>query len=79
VVVLGGPFLFIVGTLLFRFVLEHRWARAQIAGIAALIVLAIASPLLDALALSAAAALLLVAVAVGETVGRLRRGRRPGG
>ena len=56
VIVLGGPLLFLVGTVLFRHVLERRWARAQLAGIAALIVLAIASPLLDALGLSVAAA-----------------------
>ncbi|MET0736273.1 MAG: low temperature requirement protein A [Microbacterium sp.] len=79
---LGGPFLFLVGTLLFRRVLERRWARAHVAGLGILTILAVLAlgPVeLDALALSIAAALVLVAVAVGETIGRLRRGRRSGG
>ena len=29
---LGGPVLFLVGTVLFRHILEHRWARAQLLG-----------------------------------------------
>ena len=56
VILLGGPLLFLIGTTLFRRVLEHRWARAHVAGIAAIAVLAVASPLFDALTLSVAAA-----------------------
>ncbi len=81
-VVLGGPFLFLVGTVLFRRVLERRWARAQLAGLGALVVLgalSLATGAIATLALSVAAALVLVGVAVGETVGRVRRGRRSGG
>ena len=80
--VLGGPTLFLVGTVLFRRVLERRWARAQLAGIvalAALTAIALATQTFDALTLSVTASLLLVAVAAGETVGRVRRGRRSGG
>lgn len=81
-VVLGGPLLFLVGTVLFRWVLDQRWARAQLAGVVALAVLITAALLwvpLDALTLSVAASLVLVGVTIGETVGRLRRGRRSGG
>ena len=79
VVTLGGPLLFLIGTTLFRRVLEKRWARAHVVGIIGILVLAALSPVLDALGESVAVALLLVAVAVGETLGRLRRGRRSGG
>lgn len=78
VTVLGGPLLFLVGTLLFRHVLERRWARAQLIGIAALIALGAVSQLLDALALSVAGAAVLVGVAAGETLARLRH-RLPSG
>ena len=80
--VLGGPLLFLVGTVLFRRVLEQRWARAQLAGIGVLTLLAavaLAGRALDVLTQSIAAALVLVGVAVGETIGRVRRGRRSGG
>lgn len=79
VITLGGPLLFLVGTTLFRRVMEHRWQWAHIIGIAGIIVVAGASAGLDALGESVAVALVLVAVAAGETVGRLRRGRRSGG
>ncbi len=79
IVTLGGPLLFLIGTVLFRRVLERRWAAAQVAGIAGILVLAALSGPLDALAESVAVALLLVAVAAGETVGRVRRGRLAGG
>lgn len=79
VVVLGGPLLFLTGTVLFRRVLERRWATAQVVGVAGILVLALLSPLLDVLGESVAVALLLAAVAAGETVGRVRRGRRAGG
>ena len=79
VVVLGGPLLFLTGTVLFRRVLERRWATAQVVGVAGILALALLSPLLDVLGESVAVALLLAAVAAGETVGRVRRGRRAGG
>lgn len=80
--VLGGPLLFLVGTALFRWVLEKRWARSQLAGIAALALLTIVAATvvpLDALTLSVCASALLAGVAAGETVERVRRGRRSGG
>ncbi|WP_164743432.1 low temperature requirement protein A [Microbacterium sulfonylureivorans] len=81
---LGGPFLFLIGTVLFRRLLERRWARAQLAGVTALallaaLALALTAVPLDSLTLSVAAAVVLVGVAIGETRGRLRRGRRSGG
>ena len=45
VTVLGGPLLFLVGTLLFRRVLERRWAVAQLGGLLALAVVAAFTPL----------------------------------
>lgn len=79
VVVLGGPTLFLIGTLLFRRALEHRWSLPHAAGIAALIVAAAASAPFDVLTLSSIAAGVLVLVAAGETGDRVRRGRRSGG
>ena len=82
IAVVGGPLFFLVGTLLFRRALEKRWARAQLAGIVGLVALMIAAlstGLIEVLLLSVAASAVLVAVAAGETVGRVRRGRRSGG
>ena len=82
IVIAGAPILFLAGTVLFRRTLERRWARAQLIGLVALTVLtgvAFFLPFFDALMLSIAAAVLLVGVAAGETVERVRRGRRAGG
>jgi low temperature requirement protein LtrA len=79
VTVLGGPMLFLVGTVLFRRVLERRWMRAQLAGIAALVVVAAVTPLLDPLATGSLAALVLVATAAGETIERMGRHAPEGG
>jgi low temperature requirement protein LtrA len=82
VAVLGGPILFLTGTILFRHVLERRWPRAQVAGLAVFVALgaiALATAAIEALTLSVVAALLLVAVAAGETVERIRRGAGAGG
>lgn len=79
VAVLGGPTLFLIGALLFRRVLEHRWPLPHAVGIVALIVVAAASAPFDVLTLSSIAAGVLVLVAAAETVGRVRRGRRSGG
>ena len=40
VVTLGGPLLFLIGTALFRRVLEQRWARAHVLGVVGILVLA---------------------------------------
>ncbi|PTT17824.1 hypothetical protein DBR36_10060 [Microbacterium sp. HMWF026] len=82
IVVVGAPILFLGGTALFRRTLENRWSRAQLLGLVAFVVLAglaFVLPFFDALRLSIAAAILLVGVAAGETVERVRRGRRAGG
>lgn len=79
VTVLGGPMLFLIGTVLFRRVLERRWMRAQLAGIAALLVVAAITPLLDPLSTGSLAALVLVATAAGETIERMRRNAPEGG
>ena len=79
VTVLGGPMLFLIGTVLFRRVLERRWMRAQLAGIAALVVVAAIAPLLDPLSTGSLAALVLVATAAGETIERMRRNAPEGG
>jgi low temperature requirement protein LtrA len=79
VAVLGGPMLFLVGTVVFRRVLERRWMRAQLAGIVALGIVAAFTPLLDPLSTASLAALVLVATATGETVERMRRRAPEGG
>lgn len=82
VVVVGAPILFLAGTALFRRVLEGRWVRAQLIGLVALVLLVgvgFAGVFVNALTLSITTAVVLVGVAAGETVERLRRGRRSGG
>ncbi|RXZ48333.1 low temperature requirement protein A [Agromyces binzhouensis] len=79
VTVLGGPLLFLVGTVLFRRVLERRWMRAQLAGIGGIVVVVAATPWLDPLATGVLAALVLVATAVGESFERMRRRAPKGG
>ena len=82
IVIVGAPILFLTGTALFRRVLEGRWVRAQLAGLAALVLLAgagLAGFAVNALTLSITTAVVLVGVAAGETVERLHRGRRSGG
>ncbi|MWB97252.1 low temperature requirement protein A [Agromyces seonyuensis] len=79
VLVLGGPALFLVGTLLFRWVLEHRLVIAQACGLAALVVAAAVSPLLEPVSTGVLGSAVLLATAVGETVERHRRGVRAGG
>lgn len=79
--VLGGPLLFLVGTVIFRRVLGDDWPLSQLAGIGALAVIAVAAltGTMDALTLAVLASLVLTAVATGETIARVRRGRRGGG
>lgn len=79
VTVLGGPVLFLAGTLLFRRQLERRWVWPQGVGLLGLVGVAALSPLLDPLGVGAASTVVLAAVAAMETVDRVRRGRRSGG
>lgn len=79
ITVLGGPLLFLAGTLLFRRLLERRWVTPQVIGLVAIVGVAALSPLLDPLGLGAASAIVLAGVAAMETVDRVRRGKRSGG
>ncbi|MGR2752389.1 low temperature requirement protein A [Agromyces arachidis] len=79
ITVLGGPMLFLVGTVLFRRVLEGRWMRAQLAGIGALLVCVAVAAWLDPLTTGSLAALVLAATAAGETLERTRRRVPQGG
>ncbi|WP_127791835.1 low temperature requirement protein A [Agromyces sp. LHK192] len=79
VTVLGGPVLFLVGTALFRRVIDRRWPPAHLWGLAGLAVVLAVTPWLDAIATAVASVAVLVATAVGETIVRWRQGRRAGG
>lgn len=79
ITVLGGPLLFLVGTLCFRRLLERTWIVPQALGVLGLLAAAAASPLLTALGTSAVATAVLLAVAAMETVQRWRRRTRAGG
>jgi len=77
--ILGGPALFLVGTVLFRFVLERRWLPTQLAGIGALVAAGALAPFVPPVALGVVATLILVAVGAAESIVRIREGRRSGG
>ncbi|WP_175414096.1 low temperature requirement protein A [Agrococcus sp. SGAir0287] len=77
--ILGGPALFLTGTVLFRSVLERRWMPTQLAGIGALAAAGALAPFVPPVVLGVTATLVLVAVAAAESVVRLREGRRSGG
>lgn len=77
--VIGGPLLFLAGTLCFRRLLEGRWMVAHAAGIIALVTVGLAAAAMSPLATSGATTAVLFGVAALETAQRMRRGRRPGG
>lgn len=79
VTMVGGPLLFLIGTLVFRRLLEGRWIVPQIAGVLMLLAIAAASPMLAALGTGVATTVALLVVAALETVYRMRRRRRNGG
>lgn len=79
ITVLGGPLLFLGGTLVFRRLLERRWVTPQVAGLIGIVAVAAVSPLLTPLGVGGASTLVLIGVAAMETVDRVRRGRRSGG
>jgi low temperature requirement protein LtrA len=66
--VLGGPLLFLVGTILFKRVLRGWYQLSHLAGIGALLLLAPAALVLPPLAFAAAATLVLVVVAAWESL-----------
>ncbi len=73
VTLVGGPLLYIIGLLLFRWVVAHELFFSHLLGIALLIVVFATAFLLSPLALSAIGTLILMAVASWETIVRLRR------
>ena len=79
ITVLGGPLLFLGGTLIFRRLLEHRWVTPQVIGLLGIAAVGAVSPFLSPLGVGGASTLVLVGVAAMETVDRVRRGRRSGG
>lgn len=66
--VIGGPFLFLLGTLLFKLAVFRRWSRARITGLVALVALVPVSLSLSPLALSALSTLVLAAVGAWESL-----------
>ncbi|MGX9347266.1 low temperature requirement protein A [Microbacterium sp. KNMS] len=74
-----GPFLFLVGTVVFRALIEGRMPRAQFAGAIAMIGVGIAGLFASAIVITVAVAAVLIVVAAGETIERVHRGRRAGG
>ena len=79
ITVLGGPLLFLGGTLVFRRLLEHRWVTPQVVGLLGIAAIAAVASMLTPLAVGGASTVLLVGVAAMETVDRVRRGKRSGG
>ncbi|MFZ0266222.1 low temperature requirement protein A [Caulobacter sp.] len=65
---IGGPFLFLLGGLLFKQAVFRRWSPSLGGGLLALAVLAPISPMLSPLMLSIATTLVLVGVSVWESV-----------
>jgi len=66
--VIGGPFLFLLGSLLFKLAVFRRWSRARIVGLVGLAALAPVALSLSPLALSALSTLVLVAVGAWESL-----------
>jgi low temperature requirement protein LtrA len=65
---IGGPFLFLLGGVLFKRAVFRRWSVSQGAGLLALAALAPLSPMFSPLALSIATTLVLVGVSAWESL-----------
>jgi low temperature requirement protein LtrA len=65
---IGGPVLYIVGNLLFKRTTAHRFALSHLCGLGLFFLLSLAVTSLTMIQLAAAAALILVVIAVWETV-----------
>ena len=65
---IGGPFLFLLGGLLFKRAVFRLWAPAQIGGLLALTALIPVSSMIGPLALSIATTLVLLGVCIRETL-----------
>ncbi|CAN7194610.1 low temperature requirement protein A [Caulobacter sp. LjRoot300] len=72
---IGGPFLFLLGGVLFKRAVFRAWARAQVVGLLALVALAPVSLAVSPLALSIATTAVLLGVSVRE--GLARRAKTP--
>lgn len=79
VILLVGPMLFLVGTVLYRWTITHRWMPTHVIGILCLALGFLVALVAPPLVLGLYATGVLAAVAVAETVVRLREGRRSGG
>ncbi|MDQ3124691.1 MAG: low temperature requirement protein A, partial [Pseudomonadota bacterium] len=71
-IVLGGPLLFLIGAQAFKLAAFGRWSPSRLGGIAALVALVFAVPLLTPLGLAVAATAVLVGVAAWESLVRHR-------
>ncbi len=74
VTVTGGPLLFVVGMLLFRWVVARELLRSHAASIGLLVVAFACSPMLSPLALGGLTTAILMGTAAWETVVRVRAG-----
>jgi low temperature requirement protein LtrA len=64
----GGPLLFLTGTLLFKRIMRHLWQLSHLAGIALLLALIPCAPWLSPLILSAATTAVMLIVAAWEAI-----------
>jgi low temperature requirement protein LtrA len=64
----GGPLLFLIGTILFKYAIRNFFQLSHIAGIAALLVLGAFAADMSPLLLSIATSALLIAVAIWESL-----------
>lgn len=76
---LGGPALFLVGTTLFRFVVDRRWMPTHMGGIVLLALAGLLAPVVAPVVLGLLATGVLLLVAVAETIVRVRLGEPAGG
>ncbi|HSO02102.1 MAG TPA: low temperature requirement protein A [Gaiellaceae bacterium] len=74
ITIIGGPVLYIVGLLLFRWVVARELLRSHLVGVAALLAMFAVAFALTPLVLGVIVTLVLVAVASAETIVRVRRG-----
>lgn len=72
-VLIGGPLLFMLGSVIAKYAVWGKWAPARLAGVAGLAALVLAVPYVTPLALAASAMTVLIAVAGWETWMRHRQ------
>ncbi|MGO4715108.1 low temperature requirement protein A [Bradyrhizobium sp. 2TAF24] len=76
--VVGGPLLFLIGTILFKRTIRGHWQPSHVVGIAALLALAATGELMSPLVLSVLTTVVLVVVAAWEAIS-LGSSAAPGG